>query len=191
MGFYVDLLLANWQKALYGGIIVVSAVIVIMGILKVAFNKINNKLLRKFLLSFSSVVLVLPVTAIYFAGAGINFDYYWVGYGLCAFATIIVYWLYENTCLRDLIHKIGSLSIAKFTSYAANRITGNGNVGNDLSALKDVTNELEGEVKGIVADVVNPHPETSTIRIPLNNATTVAPKRTKSFEKETEELKKL
>jgi hypothetical protein len=69
------ILMANWQRAITGGIIVACAVIFIMGILKKALlGKITNKLLRKVVLSFASLVLTFPATALYFVGDNISFE---------------------------------------------------------------------------------------------------------------------
>lgn len=117
---YAGLLLANWQRALLGCIIVVSVIITLMGVLKkVAFDKIGNKLLRKFLLAFTSVLLSFPFTAVYFLADKINFDHYWIGACLNALATIVTYWLYENTLLRNFIHFVGKKTIIKFIEFIA------------------------------------------------------------------------
>lgn len=134
--------LANWETALIGGVIVVSAVIVIMGALKFLFNKIKNKYLRKFLLSFSSVLLAMPATAIYFVSSGISFDYYWIGYAMTAFATIIAYWFYENTCLRELIQKIGTLTIGRLFNAFLDKVRGKSN---DVEATQTVQALLGNE----------------------------------------------
>lgn len=144
---------ANWQRALLGGLIVISTVITLVGALKmIAIDKIPNKLVRKIVLAFSSVVLAFPITALYFLGDGINFEYYWVGSGLCSVATILVYWLYENTGCRNLIHYVGSLTVGKFVKYIARGIVasdGNTKTSNEV-ILKEMTSELKNEVKAHV-----------------------------------------
>ncbi len=111
----LSVLFAHWGQALIGGVILVSAIIVIMGILKKAIiGKIENKLLRKVVLSFTSILLVFPCTAIYFASDKISFDYYWYACALMCVATILTYWLYENTCLRNLISVIGNKVILRY-----------------------------------------------------------------------------
>lgn len=173
----ISVFLQNWQKALVGGIVVVSAVIVIMGALKFLFNKINNKLLRKSLLAFSSVLLAMPATAIYFVSANISFDYYWIGYAMTAFATIITYWFYENTCLRDLIQKIGTLTIGRLWGMLIEKISG-----------KNAKETYEEAVKSIgVFDTS----ETSTVRIPIGEAKPILTTASTKAQKENEEINKL
>lgn len=146
---YASLLFANWQRALLGGVIVSSTVIVLLGVLKkFLINKISNKLVRKVILAFSSVLLVFPLTALYFLGDEINFDHYWLGSGMNAVLTILVYWLYENTALRDLIHKIAYTVGNKFAVAFAKRITdtsANTEKAN-VAELKEMTNSLKNDV---------------------------------------------
>lgn len=115
LGTQIVALLANWQQALTGGVIVSCSIIVIMGLLKKYWlGKIKNKLLRKVVLSFSSVALAFPVTALYFVSDNISFDYYWVGSALTALMTIFTYWLYENTGCRNVIELIGNKTLGKW-----------------------------------------------------------------------------
>lgn len=108
-------LLHNWHRAAMGGIIVACSVIFLMGILKkFVFNRVQNKLARKILLSFCSVVLTFPVTALYFVSDNINFQWYWWGCLLTSILTILTYWLYENTGLRNVIGVIGELTVNKW-----------------------------------------------------------------------------
>ena len=101
----------------YGGLITVSVTIFLVGALKALIgNKIQNKLVRKTVLSFVSVALVAPITAIYLALNTVNgFTYYWYIYAFNAVCTIVVYWFYENTHLRELLALIGRNTILKAT----------------------------------------------------------------------------
>ena len=111
------LVLTDWYRFLLGGIIVVCAIIVLEGILKKAFlGKVKNKLLRKVLLAMASLILVFPATALYFVSDNISFDYYWYGCVVVAILTIVGYWLYENTALREGIGFIGNKTIVKFAT---------------------------------------------------------------------------
>lgn len=115
MSVMANALFLNWHRALMGGIIVTCSVIFLMGILKkFVFNRVHNKLARKILLSFCSVVLVFPATAIYFVSDNISFTWYWWGCLLCAILTIVTYWLYENTGLRNVIGLVGELTVNKW-----------------------------------------------------------------------------
>ena len=113
----IQILFLNWQKALMGGVIVPCTVIFLMGILKRLLDNTQlfaNKNVRKAFLSFVSLALTFPITAFYFLADGISFDYYWVGCILTCLATIVTYWLYENTCFRNLIHTIGATTVGKY-----------------------------------------------------------------------------
>ncbi len=147
---------ANWQRALLGGIIVISTVIAILGILKkVLINKISNKTVRKVVLAMSSIVLVFPITALYYVGDSINFDWYLIGCGLCAVGTILVYWIYENTALRNFIHWVGNLTIGRLIQYIALSIV-NSNKNNNTTVLQEITSELKKEVKtGLIKGLTN------------------------------------
>lgn len=104
----------NLTDVLLEVLIMVSAVIVLLGVLKkFIFNKIQNKLLRKIVLSILSIALVFGAVAVNFLIEKISFDHYLIYAGFCSVATIIIYWLYENTGLRDGLHKIGSLALSK------------------------------------------------------------------------------
>jgi hypothetical protein len=41
------------------------------------------------------------------------FDFYWQTSIAISVFSIVAYWLYENTCLRDLIGKVGKLTLGK------------------------------------------------------------------------------
>ena len=142
------ILMANWQRAITGGIIVACAVIFIMGILKKALlGKITNKLLRKVVLSFASLILTFPATALYFVGDNISFRWYWYGCALMCVLTILTYWLYENTGLRDLITLIGRNTVGKYaTVLIAALAAGKGNA-DTKSQLTKTTEALKDEVK--------------------------------------------
>lgn len=188
---FVNALLENWRQVLVGGAIVISAVIVIMGMIKKLFDKVPNKYLRKFLLALTSVVLVLPVSAIYFVCAGIDYQYFWGDYALLAGATIITYWLYENTCLRELIQKIGSLTLGKFFKYVTIRIQNNEDL--DDESLEDFAEDLQSSVdKEITSSLPNLFKEQNTegrIRIPISSETKPVVLPNRSLEKEENELK--
>lgn len=140
-----DFIVANWQNLLLGCIIVFSAVIVVMGILKKAvFNKIANKLVRKILLAFGSVILSLPFTALYDVADGIPFDYYWVDAIVNAVATVLAYWLYENTGLRNFIGYIGKKALCVFVKIFANTID---TEKPDVKLIQSQVNDLKKEVK--------------------------------------------
>lgn len=129
------LVLCDWYRFLIGGIIVVCAIIVLEGILKKAFlGKVANKLLRKVLLSMASLALVFPATALYFVSDNIPFDYYWYGCVVVSVLTIITYWLYENTALRNAIAYIGNKTVVKFATvlYYAVKNPDTVNVKNEL-----------------------------------------------------------
>lgn len=146
-----QLILENWQDALIGGIILVSAIIVIIGALKkFLINKISNKLVRKIVLAFSSVALAFPATAFYFLSAQINFAYYWYGCAFVAIATIIGYWLYENTGLRNGISYIGNNVIAKYASALWTALISKKSNEETKNTLSQTTNNLKSSVTDVL-----------------------------------------
>lgn len=116
MNTMIQFLFANWQDFLLGGFMVACMVVVFMGILKKAkvFSWISNKSLKGTIMAFSSVILVLPFTALMLIGNSYAWQFYWL---ICLFnsaATVIVYWLYEHTRLRNLVSFIGNKGLGMF-----------------------------------------------------------------------------
>lgn len=156
MKFIFNLLLDNWQQAVIGGCIMVCSIVVLMGILKKAIlGKIPNKLLRKAVLAFSSIILAFPVTAIYFFAESIDFKYYGWACLLVAVATVIVYWLYENTCLRNLISLIGEKTVVKFASVIIASFTKKSDKEETQKMLSDATEELKNTVNKEISASIN------------------------------------
>ena len=108
------LVTANLQEMLLVGAIMVSAIIVFIGVLKpVLFNRIACKALRKAALASADVVFSFAAVAVYFALYHFPFTYYVHTSVALTVACIVAYWLYENTSLRTLIDKLGSLALKK------------------------------------------------------------------------------
>ena len=109
--------ISNGQVLLVGGAIVVGAVIFLIGVMKKLFlDKIPNKLVRKMVLSFLSLILVFPATIVTLIYNGVDMQYLWVLYGINAVSTIVVYWFYENTGMRNLFALIGKNTVFKLLS---------------------------------------------------------------------------
>lgn len=113
----IQWILSDWKTVLLGGLIVVSVVIFLMGVLKkILFDKVKNKMLRKTLLSFSSIILVAPATAVWIVSKGWSWDWnvFWTLYAVNSVATVLIYWFYEGTHVRELLSLIGKNTIAKW-----------------------------------------------------------------------------
>lgn len=115
----LELFTSNWNTIVLGGLIVVGVVIFLMGTLKpVLFDKISNKGLRKTLLSLFSIILVFPATVVWMVSKGWewNWGLFWFLYCLNSIQTIVVYWFYEGTHLREALHLLGKKTIVKWIS---------------------------------------------------------------------------
>lgn len=147
--FVIELILANWQRVLTGGVILTSAIIFLIGVLKKAkvYDKITNKGLRKVVLAFSSIVLVFPAVALYFVADGINFDYYWYGCAGASIATILTYWFYENTQLRSLIDFIGEKTVYKYFGVLVSAFASKKSNKETKLELISVTANLQSEAR--------------------------------------------
>ncbi len=134
--------LSNWQTLLLGGIVVVSIAIFVMGIIKkFLINKIKNALIRKVVLSFSSLVVVLPITAFTILGNGLDFSHFWSVYGANAVSMILCYWVYENTALRDGLALLGKKILT--TVFVQSIVTDN----KPNEIVKNINNDIKASVQ--------------------------------------------
>lgn len=91
-----------------------SMVIFLMGLLKFALTrKVKNSLLRKVLLSWGSVIITLPTTALMVFCKNFGWEHFWTIYVLNCIGVIIVYWVYENTAIRNSLALIGKKLVTK------------------------------------------------------------------------------
>ena len=146
----------RWEYIIWGAIMV-SAIIVIIGILKpIAFDKIPYKALRKACLAATNVAFSFASTAICYWVNDINFKWYWYGAAIISIATIITYWLYETTCLRNLIHKIGTMTLKKVWGILKNIFDKDDveDIKNEfLTVQNTLTSATRQEVKSAIANV--------------------------------------
>lgn len=137
-----------WRELTVAGAVMVSSIIAVMGILKpVLFNRIHCKALRKSVLAFGNVFLSFIATAFYFLIRPVDrWDLYWIASLITSIACIVTYWLYENTHLREAIHKLGNLAIDKGAKIL--KMIVNGNDSKDIDAeIKKATSELKATAK--------------------------------------------
>lgn len=150
--------LSNWQSLLVEGVIAVGVVIFLMGVLKKLFlDKIPNKLVRKIVVSFLSLIIVLPATVIVIIYNRLDMTYFWVFYAINAAATILLYWFYENTGLRNLLSLIGKNTVYKLLGCLFNKEK---NISDDLEKTmeeinKDTVSMLKEESKYKEDDLKN------------------------------------
>lgn len=105
---------ANYQDIIVCGLIMVSAIIVAIGLLKpLLFNKIKNKHIRKAALAFANVAACFATVLVYFFFKHTPFDHYFAAAIALSVCSIVTYWLYENTCLRNLIDVLGGIVLKK------------------------------------------------------------------------------
>jgi hypothetical protein len=87
------------------------------------FNRIKNKNLRRFALSFSSIAIMYATVAGYFIVNTIDFKYFAICGLFVCFAMIIIYWLYKEFLqVRDAIYAIGSFVIRKLFKKGVTKV---------------------------------------------------------------------
>ena len=110
----LEYVLSNCQTILVGGAVIVGVIMFLMCCFKTSVgNKIKNKHIRKTVLSFLSVALAFPITALYTLYNNWSWEYYWWMCGLYALATIVVYWFYEGTHIREGLVWLGKITVGK------------------------------------------------------------------------------
>ena len=116
-----------------------SAIIVAIGMLKpIILKRITNKQAKKAILASLDVIFAFCATAIQFWVTSMPFKHYIIASLTHLVMTIVIYWLYENTSLRDAIHKIGSFALSRTGSIIFKNIT-------SQSSLDSLKNELASE----------------------------------------------
>ena len=124
-------------------VIMVSAIIVLIGILKpIAFNKITNKHIRKVALAFSNVIGCFGAAFIYFLIEGWNLKYYFLASVALSVCCIVTYWFYENTCLRNLIGIVGGITLRKALGVLGTVVT-NDDVNTVKAEIQNATAQLK------------------------------------------------
>ena len=111
---------ADWYNLLIAGVVIVSAITVLIGILKpLLFNRIPWKPLRRACLAFSNVALCFGSVAIWFAIKHLSFGIYlihifWIGLWVS---------LFKQDLALPTVAAIPCISIATFvSSYITGKI---------------------------------------------------------------------
>ena len=134
---------AHYTDIILAVVIMVSAIIVAIGLLKpIIFNKISNKYIRKAALAFSNVAACFVAAFIYFVIEDWNLKYYIYASGALSVCCIVTYWLYENTCLRNLIGVVGGIALRKGVSLLNVAVT-NDDVNTVKAEIKNATAQLK------------------------------------------------
>lgn len=134
---------ANYQDILVCGLIMVSAIIVAIGLLKpLLFNKIKNKHIRGSVVAFANVAACFATVFVYFLLKGIPFDYYIIAATALSISCIVIYWLYEFTRLRSLIGLIGNIVLKKVLKVSLFALTTD-----DVEAVKAELQKTGAELK--------------------------------------------
>lgn len=135
------------QDIIVSVVIMVSAIIMAIGLLKpILFDKIKNKQIRKASLAFSNVASCFISALVFFLIKGWEFKYYTVSAIALTICCIVTYWLYENTCLRNLIATIGNIALRKFASVAILAVNTD-DINEIKTEAKKVSNELKAHTK--------------------------------------------
>jgi hypothetical protein len=110
---------SDWWNLLVGGVLVVSIVIFLMGVLKgVVVNQIKNHLIRKVILAWGSLLLTVAVTLITSIFQEFAVSVFAIKCVLNCIGTILTYWVYENTALRDSLSIFGKKILTKLVFCA-------------------------------------------------------------------------
>ena len=134
---FFQMVVADWQNFLLGGIVIVSAIIVAIGIIKpLITKKFTNAHAKKGILAGLDVVFSFAGTALQFWVTEMPFNHYVVASIMHLVATIVVYWLYENTSLRDVIHTIGSAALSGVRSVVVSNFAKGNTTTTTLNQIK-------------------------------------------------------
>ena len=143
-------LASNLQDIFVYTVVMVSAIIVAIGLLKpVVFNKIKSKQWRKVALSFSNVGACFISALVLFCIKSWNFKYYLAFAIALTISCIVTYWLYENTCLRNLIETIGKIALRKFGNVAFLAVTTD-----EMEEIKNEAKKATAEIKAMTKDAI-------------------------------------
>ena len=139
----LEIFRANYNDILVCGVIMVSAIIVAIGLLKpLLFNKIPNKHVRKAALALTNVAACFGTVFVYFFINGYGYEHYIAASVALSASCIITYWLYENTCLRDLIGVIGNIVLRRVLKVSIFAVTTD-----DVNAVKTELKKAGDELK--------------------------------------------
>lgn len=151
----MPLFVANFNDIIVNGFIMVSAIIVALGLLKpILFNRIKNKQVRKVALAFSNVALCFISVLVYFVVKGWTYEHYLVCAIGLSVGCIITYWLYENTCLRNLIGTIGNIALRKVANVAVLAVNAD-DINEIKTEVNNVANELKAQTKKAIKKATN------------------------------------
>lgn len=112
---FFHLLFTQGQEYLWIGVLMVSAIIVLIGIIKPkTFDKIKNQTIRSIALSLASIAMCFAGTAITFWTKGISFQYFVISAMVVSVFMVLTYWAYAQLGFKKLIHWIGAKALGKF-----------------------------------------------------------------------------
>jgi hypothetical protein len=145
----------NLSNFIVEGVIMVSAIIAFMGILKkYFFDKIQNKTIRKIFLSLTSLIFAFVGTAIKFLVEGKNAEHYLYMAIPIAISTIVVYWFYESFGIRQGVHKLGNLTLNKVWTMLLN-ILKKVFSGKKVNVANEVLAGLDTVKKSVITEIPN------------------------------------
>lgn len=161
----IALFSGNLKANILTGVIMVSAIIVFIGLLKpLLFDRIKVKALRKATIALSEIAICFSVAAVAFWVNHFNFNYYIYAASALFISTVVVYWFYENTCLRNLIHKVGSIALAKFTGITVGLLSAK-----DKKEIKAELTKVNVDIKKAVRNELAPLVKKANHDKELNN----------------------
>ena len=151
----MPVLTAHYNDIIVIGFIMVSAIIVAIELFKLKFfNKIENKLIRRASLAFTSVAVCFATVLVYFLIKGYGLKYYTESATALTVLCIVTYWLYENTCFRNLIGTIGKIALKKVANLAFIAVTKD-DINEIKTEAKKVANELKAQTQNTLKKATN------------------------------------
>lgn len=146
---FFDYLMSDIQDLFVGGVIVVGVVIVLMGALKSLkpIKTIKNDTFRKVLLAWLSIILTVGLTTLSVYLNEFKEDHFWALCIVNSIGTVLIYWVYENTAVRNFVEWVGKHTIIKLLTKKPKTI-------DEVKKLnEDINHDTECDIESLLSFV--------------------------------------